>query len=143
MRAPFVVHEVPFALVRQLLGAMRADGLAIEPIEGVWLGAFASGDVVAGVARLSAQDGVAFLDDVWVQPDLRRRGAGGALVAFAVERGTPLWLICDEDAVAYYAARGFARVPLERFPPPLAAYFGGKGEWPEASDHVHVAMIAR
>ena len=137
-----VIHEVALNLVAPLLPAMRDDGLAIEPIEGAWLGAFTTEGDLAGVARLSAQGGVAFVDDVWVQPAVRGRGAGSALIREAVARATPLWLICDEDMVAYYAALGFARVTLDNFPPPLGDYFGSKGEWPEASDHVHIAMVA-
>jgi len=139
----FEVRDVSLHNVQPLLPAMREDGLAIEPIEGRWLAAYGLEDELAGVARLSARDGVAFLDDVWVRPELRGRGAGSALVRFAVGQATPLWLICDEDAVGYYAALGFTRMALEDFPAPLGEYFGSKGEWPEASDHVHIAMVAR
>jgi GNAT superfamily N-acetyltransferase len=139
----FDIRKIAFDALSPLLPALRRDGLAIEPIEGVWLGAFAPEGELAGVARLSAQDGVAFVDDVWVRPAVRGRGAGSALVRAAVSRGTPLWLICDEDAVAYYAGLGFERASIAEFPDPLGLYYSAKGEWPEASDHVHVAMVAR
>ena len=133
------IRKLGRAEIEPLLPALNADGLDTNPDAGEWFGALRDEEII-GVAQICGRDGVAFLDDVWVRPAERRAGIGKLIVAHAAAKTTPIWLICDEDAVDYYAGSGFERVGLEDFPQPLAKYYAGRGEWPEASDHVHVAM---
>lgn len=125
--------------VEPLLDGMRADDLLVLPDEGVWLGAVAEGRVV-GAARIFDRDGHAALDDVWVEPAHRRRGLATALIDAAAERVRPLWLICDEPDIGFYARRGFFHVGRDEFPPALAAHYRAKREWPADVDHEHFAM---
>lgn len=136
------VGEVPSGRVEPLLGGLREEGLLTvgDHTDGVWLAAL-DGDAIAGVARVIARGDLHLLDDLWVPPDGRGRGVASALLASARGRHRPLWLVCDEDAVGFYARRGFTRVAPESFPPRLAALYAALGEWP-GSDHVHVAMVA-
>lgn len=135
-----IVGIVERAVVEPRLAAMKADGLDVVAGEGIWLAAAGTdGDPPDGVARIFERDGFFVLDDVWVARQHRRRGIASALIARAAAMHRPLWLIADEDDVAFYAARGFAAVPDESFPAPLAAHYAGKDEWP-APDHRHVAM---
>jgi GNAT superfamily N-acetyltransferase len=122
--------------ITSVLDALKADGLAAEPLDGTWIAA-RDGDDVVGVARVFERDGEWMLDDVWVQPALRGRGTGAALVREAVAMRTSLWLICDEDMVDYYARLGFAVRP--DLPAGLAKTNKAKGYW-QPADHVHVAM---
>lgn len=132
------VRGIPASLVRPLLAALRDEGLLPDLEDGTWLGVF-EGAALLGVARVFEREGHAVLEDVYVRPEARRRGVASALVAAATTRYPSLWLICDEDMVDYYARRGFSGVRSEEFPPPLAALYAAKGEWP-GRDHVHVAM---
>lgn len=114
--------------------------MGIEPDVGTWLAAFDDAGEVVGVARITETGGVRTIDDVWVDPAARRAGIGSALLAYA---GPPLWLICDDDMISFYEQRGFALVDADQFPKPLATFYGARGEWPQASDHVHHAMVKR
>lgn len=126
------------SLVEPLLPELIAEGLKPDPSDGVWIG-FVEGDALVGVARILERDGHAMLEDLYVRPGARRRGVAGALVAAATGGHPNLWLICDEDMVGYYERRGFSAVRPEEFPPPLAALYEAKGEWP-GREHVHAAM---
>jgi GNAT superfamily N-acetyltransferase len=132
------VRGVAASLVEPLLPALREEGLKPDLSDGTWLGAL-EGDALLGVARVLERDGHTMLEDVYVRPEARRRGVASALVAAATERSRRVWLMCDEDMVAYYSRRGFAAPRPEEFPPPLAALYAAKGEWP-GRGHVHVAM---
>ena len=54
-----------------------------------------------------------------------------------------LWLICDDEMIPYYQARGFALALKPEFPEPLAALYRAKREWPDGGDHNHNAMVWR
>jgi hypothetical protein len=43
--------------------------------------------------------------------------------------------------ISFYERRGFRLVVPTEFPPPLAALYGSREEWPRASDHPHFAML--
>ena len=118
--------------------ALRQDQMGIEPDVGTWLAAI-DGDDVLGVARITEVEGARTIDDVWVRPDARNRGIASTLLDQAE---TPVWLICDEDMIGFYERRRFSLVEPEGFPPPLAALYGARNEWP-ATDHHHYAMVRR
>lgn len=137
----FTIEPIDRAAVEPLLEAMRADELDVIAGEGDWLGARDAQGRLLGVTRVFDRDGHRAIDDVWVEPCARRRGIATALLSETVARcGDAAWLICDEPDVAFYAARGFAAVAAEAFPPALAAHYAAKNEWPAAPDHAHVAM---
>lgn len=135
------IRRIARSRVTPLLEALRAEGLTPEINDGIWLGAV-DGEQILGVMRATQRDGVHIIDDLWVDPAKRTHGVASALLAAGKARYRPLWLICDEDAVDFYARRGFARVAQEEFPVPLAALYEAKGEWPRSRtpDHLHVAM---
>jgi GNAT superfamily N-acetyltransferase len=60
----------------------------------------------------------AWLADVFVHPDHRRRGLARAIVRFALDhpnlRDVSKWLLGTKDAHGVYAALGFATPPSER-----------------------------
>jgi GNAT superfamily N-acetyltransferase len=132
------IRRLTSSEAEQVIETLRAEGLPADLGDGIWIGAVETSRVL-GTGRLLERDGVHMLEDVWVEPEYRKRGLAGSIVAAAKARSRPLWLICDEDLVAYYAQRGFEARPPEAFPPPLAALYAEKGEWP-GRDHLHVAM---
>ncbi|HVL33943.1 MAG TPA: GNAT family N-acetyltransferase [Actinomycetota bacterium] len=132
------VVELDAVAVEPFVPAIEADGMKPDLHDGIWLGAREDGTVV-GVARVFARDGKFMLEDVWVTPERRSRGAGIALVRAAQSRFTHLWLICDEDMLEYYAYQGF--IPAsDELPAALADVSRTKGYW-QPDDHVHVAML--
>jgi GNAT superfamily N-acetyltransferase len=133
------VAEVDASRVAPLLDFLRAEGLKPDLEDGIWLTAERDGEI-AGVARVLERDGLHMLEDVWVQPELRRQGIASELVRVAAERHDHLWLICDEGDVSFYERREFKAVEPSRFPPAFAQLYATKGEWP-GRDHVHVAML--
>lgn len=132
------VRSLTSAEVRTVVGALRAEGLPAISADGSWLGVVEAGRVV-GTGRILERQGIRLLEDVWVEPAHRGRGVAAAVVAAAVAAHRPLWLICDEDMVGFYARRGFEARPPDEFPEPLAALYAALGEWP-GRDHLHVAM---
>lgn len=133
------VSEVDASRVVPLLDDLRSDGLTPDPDDGVWLAAERDG-VIAGVARILDREGLHMLEDVWVRPELRRRGIASELVAAAATRHDALWLICDEGDMTFYRRRGFRAAEPDRLPRPFATLCAAKGEWPGRT-HVHVAMV--
>jgi GNAT superfamily N-acetyltransferase len=133
------IESVDVSDLDGVMPSLRADQMGIEPEVGSWIAAFDDDCEIVGVARITETGGARTIDDVWVRPDARKRGIGSALLDHA---GTPVWLICDEDMIAYYEQRGFALVDAKDFPTPLADLHRARNEWP-ATDHVHYAMIRR
>ncbi len=123
--------------IAELLPALEAGQMGIAPDVGVWFAAFDDGRI-AGVARVTEVGKTRTVDDVYVVPAFRRRGVARALLEQAA---SPVWLICDEDMVAFYEHLGFERA--DALPTELAELYGSRGEWPRASDHAHHAMIRR
>ncbi len=115
------------------------DGMGIDPDVGTWFAALDDGGSVIGVARITEVGSARTIDDVWVHPDVRNQGIASSLLDHA---GTPIWLICDDDMIAFYERRGFSLVDPGDFPVTLAGLDGARNEWP-ASDHVHHAMVKR
>ena len=98
------------AMRRDLLGAAPKAALLVAELDGALVG-FVTGNVVYDSVR--AADAV-FLNDLYVAPEARRRGAGRALVArLAATRGERgagcLWWgvdLGDDEAMLFYAAIG-------------------------------------
>jgi GNAT superfamily N-acetyltransferase len=80
------------------------------------------------------------LEDVYVLPEHRERGIATALIGEAGRGRALLWLICDDEMVAFYERLGFAVAAKEDFPEPLATLYAAKKEWPTGSDHNHNAL---
>ncbi len=131
--------------VQPFLEELRAEGMGFAPDEGQWFVVGARGSV-AGVGRVRARDDALLLDDVYVRPDARRNGHASTLVRatmqWASHRADALWLLADEDMVAFYESFGFVSMGPAEFPRSLATLCEAQGEWPSAGDHVHVAMRA-
>jgi GNAT superfamily N-acetyltransferase len=131
-------ETVARAEIDAFLPRLQADEMGIDPDVGTWLAARDEQAGVVGVARLSEIEGARTIDDVWVVPEFRRQGIAAGLIGYA---GPPLWLICDEDMIAFYERQGFRLAAAEEFPEPLVALYAARGEWPRASDHAHFAML--
>ena len=107
---PPPVAMTPEAIRRDLLGAAPKAALLVAELDGALVG-FVTGNVVYDSVR--AADAV-FLNDLYVAPEARRRGAGRALfarlAATARERGAGcLWWgvdLGDDEAMLFYAAIG-------------------------------------
>lgn len=136
-----IVTEVDASRVAPHLDELRTEGLMPDVDDGIWLAAEVDGEI-AGLSRILERDGLHMLEDVWVRPDLRKRGIATQLVAEAARRRDHLWLICDEPDVSFYGRRGFQAVRPEAFPEPFLSLYAGKRLWP-GTDHVHVAMVRR
>ena len=66
---------------------------------------------VIGVAQVSASDGVAHLEKLFVEPEMMRSGAGRALLAWAKDvaralGATKMVIEADPDAAAFYRRMG-------------------------------------
>lgn len=133
------IESVDVSDLDGVMPSLRADQMGIDPEVGSWLAAFNNDGSVIGVARITEVEGARTIDDVWVRPDARRHGIASALLDHAQ---IPVWLICDEDMIAYYEHRGFALVDAKDFPVPLADMYRARNEWP-ATDHMHYAMVRR
>jgi GNAT superfamily N-acetyltransferase len=132
------IREVSSAEIEPLLPLLEEDQMGIEPGVGQWLAAVDDQGVVIGVARVTTVGGHRTIDDVLVRPEHQGRGIATALLEYA---SSPIWLICDDDMIAFYEARGFAQAKPEEFPEPLATLYAARGEWPFPTDHVHYAMV--
>jgi GNAT superfamily N-acetyltransferase len=118
---------------------LLGEGFTPEIDQGPWLGWFVSGEL-AGWVRVFLEGDAWMLEDVYVLPDHRKRGIAAALIEQARRDRDPLWLICDDEMIAFYERLGFAVAPKETFPEPLATLYAAKREWPAASDHNHNAL---
>jgi GNAT superfamily N-acetyltransferase len=116
--------------------SMRLRTLLSEPATA----AFLAGDPAVGLALLTARsnvwhDGaVVMLDELYVAPDHRNRGLGGALLAAAEEwalsiGGSLLEIDVDggdTDARRFYERHGYGCIPPGE-PEPSLRYFRGLG----------------
>lgn len=130
------IHEVAVSVVDPVIDAIRAEGMYPDADDGVWFAAM-DGETVAGVVRVFERAGQRMLEDMWVAPQRRGSGIGGALVEAARERFGALWLICDEDMIAWYERHGFTVQAM--LPQSLIEVCEPKGYW-QPPDHLHVAM---
>jgi GNAT superfamily N-acetyltransferase len=87
-----------------------ADGLSFEDDCERWV-AEADGELVAWAALIPPRDGVAVLDDLWVDPARLRHGIGSRLFRFAEERARELGAArlewgAEPNAVGFYEKVG-------------------------------------
>ncbi|MGH2784984.1 MAG: GNAT family N-acetyltransferase [Actinomycetota bacterium] len=118
---------------------LESEGFTPEIDQGIWIGAFIGG-VLAGWVRIFLEDGNWMLEDVYVLPERRRGGLASALLERAQADLPQLWLICDDDMIGFYEARGYELMTKEAFPEALAALYRAKAEWPAGIDHNHNAL---
>ena len=109
--------------IRALLadaGLPTAD-LAAAPWADFW--GCRAGEDLAGVIGLEAYGTVVLLRSLAVAPDWRGRGLGSALLAHAEQaarqRGLAALYLLTTTAEAFFARRGYARIPREAAPPAL------------------------
>ncbi len=84
-----VISEAACSRVREILAAEDACGAEVPPIEGFWAAVDDSGPspVIAGVVRLQRRSWwLTEVRNLYVLPDLRRRGVGRFLLRSAAER---------------------------------------------------------
>ena len=125
--------------IEPFIALLESEGFTPEIDQGTWIGAFVDGRV-AGWVRIFQEGSDWMLEDVYVLPENRRGGLASALLDH-VQAGLPaLWLICDDEMIAFYQARGYELMPKEDFPEALATLYRAKGEWPTGTDHNHNAL---
>ena len=121
------------------ISLLLENGFTPEIEQGEWLGAF-FGNELGGFLRVFELDGSVMVEDVWVFDAHRRAGLATTLLDRARQGHDHLWLICDDDMIGFYEARGYRLMPKQAFPEALAALYSAKREWPAASDHNHNAL---
>ena len=121
------------------LSLLESEGFTPEIDQGTWIGAFVDGRL-AGWVRIFQEGGDWMLEDVYVFPEHRRAGLASALLELAQAELPALWLICDDEMIGFYEARGYELMPKESFPQALATLYRVKAEWPTGNDHNHNAL---
>lgn len=86
------------------------EGLTFEGAQERWV-AEADGLVVAWAALIPPRDGIAILDDLWVDPAWMGRGLGGRLFGIAADRARKLGATrlewgAEPNAVGFYEKAG-------------------------------------
>jgi N-acetylglutamate synthase-like GNAT family acetyltransferase len=87
---------------------------------------------MAGICQVRRYWGLRELGSLYVRPDLRGQGVGGALIrACLASEEPPVHLECIEDRQSFYEAHGFQRIPLHRAPIGLRlkSMLGTAGAW--------------
>lgn len=120
------------------IALLESEGFTPEIDQGVWLGGFVEGRL-AGWLRVFL-DGAWMIEDVYVLPEHRRCGLATDLLVAVQDGRDELWLICDDEMIGFYEARGFRPMPKDAFPEPLATLYRAKREWPDGGDHNHNAL---
>ena len=133
------IRTIDVSALSPVLPDLHAEQMGIDPDVGTWIAEIGAEGEILGVARITEVEGARTIDDVWVRPHARNSGIASSLLDHA---GTPVWLICDDDMIAFYERRGFTLVGSAEFPRALVDLYGARGEWP-AADHVHHAMVKR
>jgi GNAT superfamily N-acetyltransferase len=127
------------AEIEPYIPMLEAEGFTPEIDQGTWIGGFVGGRL-AGWVRIFQEGRVWMLEDVFVLPEHRRGGLASALLARAQADLPALWLICDDDMIGFYQARGYELMPKDAFPEALASLYRSKAEWPTGTDHNHNAL---
>lgn len=123
MKVPPIQPNPDETALRALLAAtgLPAADLAAAPRADFW-GCHESIALI-GVIRLEAYGTVALLRSLAVAPDWQGRGLGSALLAHAEwvarQRGVETLYLPTATAGAFFARRGYGRIPREAAPPVL------------------------
>ncbi|HJT37509.1 MAG TPA: GNAT family N-acetyltransferase [Actinomycetota bacterium] len=133
------IRVIDVSALASVMPDLEAEQMGIEPEVGTWIAEIDEDGEILGVARITEVEGTRTIDDVWVRPTARNSGIASSLLDHA---GTPVWLLCDADMIAFYERRGFALVDPAEFPRALVHFYSARNEWP-ATDHVHHAMVKR
>ncbi|MGH2725763.1 MAG: GNAT family N-acetyltransferase [Actinomycetota bacterium] len=130
---PLERHEI-----EPYIALLESEGFTPDVDRGMWLGGFVD-DVLAGWIRVF-HEGAWMIEDVYVLPAHRSEGLATTLLAEAQNGRDELWLICDDEMIGFYEARGYRFMEKEAFPEPLATLYRAKAEWPTGGDHNHNAL---
>lgn len=87
---------------------------------------------MAGICQVRRYWGLRELGSLYVRPELRGQGIGGALIrACLADAEPPIHLECIEDRQSLYEAHGFRRIPLRWAPLGLRlkSMLGTAGAW--------------
>jgi N-acetylglutamate synthase-like GNAT family acetyltransferase len=103
---------------RMIKEAIKAAGLDRTGVD--WHNFMIAEDeagAMTGMCQVRRYWGLRELGSLYVRPDLRGQGIGGALIqACLVGEQPPVHLECIEDRQSLYEAHGFRRIPLWRTP---------------------------
>ena len=123
MQLPPIHAHPDVAAVRALLAAA---GLPVADLTAASLADFwgcRAGEELAGAIGLERYGAVALLRSLAVAPDWQGRGLGAALLAHAEraarQRGIAALYLLTATAAAFFARRGYVRIPREAAPPAL------------------------
>ena len=123
MQLPPIHAHPDVAAVRALLAAA---GLPVADLTASSLADFwgcRAGEELAGAIGLERYGAVALLRSLAVAPDWQGRGLGAALLAHAEraarQRGIAALYLLTATAAAFFARRGYVRIPREAAPPVL------------------------
>ena len=133
------IRELQREEIEPHIPLLISEGFTPEIDQGTWLGAF-DGSRLAGWIRVFPEGADWMLEDVYVLPEFRAQGLATALIEEARAGRSPLWLICDDEMIAFYERLDFALAAKEAFPQALTTLYTAKKEWPEGPDHNHNAL---
>lgn len=125
--------------IEPYIALLESEGFTPEIDQGTWIGAFVDGRL-AGWVRIFQEGPDWMLEDVFVLPEHRRGGLASALLDRAQTDLPALWLICDDEMIGFYQARGYELMTKDDFPEALATLYRAKAEWPTGTDHNHNAL---
>lgn len=139
MSAGVTFRTLERAEIEPHIALLESEGFTPEIDQGTWIGAFV-GERLAGWVRIFQEGPDWMLEDVYVFPEHRRGGLATALLDRAQAEIPALWLICDDEMIGFYQARGYELMPKDAFPAALASFYRAKAEWPTGTDHNHNAL---
>lgn len=119
------MNELPWLRIRAATAAdsrmvqqtIRAAGLDRTGLDWHNFKVAEDENAMAGICQVRRYWGLRELGSLYVRPDLRGQGVGGALIqACLADAQPPVHLECIEDRQSLYEAHGFQRIPLWRAP---------------------------
>lgn len=127
----------------ELAALLAAHGLERDLGEGVAFIARAGG-IVGCVRLVEVAPQTLVVDGLLVAEERRGTGLGGELLRAAMNsRGGTLYAASAAEQAGFYARFGFAAVPEEALPQPVADYFARVGDYPRAPGRIDLYLRAR